>query len=291
MNRRSKRSAQVVNGARGKSPAGATRRAKAPKPSSVLVSNRADSARVPLIREMVAARELPIWREGFAAYDWFLLRTSTVFYGLGVSRGDGAPVITVPGFLGTDTYLHDMHRWLSRIGYRPFRSGIGRNADCPNTLLSRLLERVEHAHAVTGRRVHLIGHSLGGVLARSAGAHRPDLVASVITLAAPFRGIRSHPIVLRTRTVVKRIVFRRKGDRSLHVDCYSGHCPCPFVGALDGFPRDVRQLAIYSRSDGIVDWRMCVTGDPVADREVLGTHIGLAHNPFVYRLVSEFLAL
>jgi pimeloyl-ACP methyl ester carboxylesterase len=246
-------------------------------------------ARVGLLRDTHAARELPIWREGLAGYDWLLLHTSAVYYGLGVPRGDRQAVITVPGFLGTDTYLLEMHGWLWRMGHRPFRSGIGRNADCPNTLLERLLERIAHAHQVTGRRVHLIGHSLGGVLARSAAAQQPDLVASVVTLAAPFRGIRSHPIVLKTRDVVRRVVFGR--SQFLPIGCYTGHCTCSFVEALDvRFPRAVRQLAIYSRRDGIVDWRMCVTGDERLDREVLGTHVGLAHNPFVYRLVAEFLA-
>jgi pimeloyl-ACP methyl ester carboxylesterase len=243
-----------------------------------------------LFRDSQPVAHLPIWREGLAAYDWVLLHTSTVYYGIGVPRGDGAPVITIPGFLGTDTYLYEMHRWLSRVGYRPFRSGIGRNADCPNTLLSRLLGRIEEAHRKTGRRVHLVGHSLGGILARSAGAHRPDLVASVTTLGAPFRGIRSHPIVLRTRDLVRWIVFGRQTHQFLPAGCYTGHCSCAFVEALDGFPHGVRQLAIYSRSDGIVDWEMCRMGDPAVDREVLGTHVGLAHNPFVYRLVAEFLA-
>jgi hypothetical protein len=115
-------------------------------------------------------------------------------------------------------------------------------------------------------------------------------VASVVTLAAPFRGIRSHPIVLQTRDVVRRLVFGRPSNQFLPQGCYTGHCTCAFVEALDAFPDDVRQLAIYSRSDGIVDWRMCVTGDPAVDREVLGTHVGLAHNPFVYRHVAQFLA-
>lgn len=267
------------------------RGAAEPGPAGALAeAKRSGGVSLALVRDTVPVRELPIWRESLAGYDWWLLRTSTVFYGLGVPRGDGAAVITVPGFLGTDTYLYEMHWWLSRIGHRPFRSGIGRNADCPNRLLARLLQRIEQAHSVTGRRVHLVGHSLGGILARSAGARRPDLVASVVTLAAPFRGIRSHPIVVRTRDVVRGIVFGRDTDQFLPAGCYTGHCTCDFVGALDGFPRSVRQLAIYSRSDGIVDWRMCVTGDAAVDREVLGTHVGLAHNPFVYRLVSEFLA-
>ena len=240
--------------------------------------------------ESEPVHELPIWREGFAFYDSFLLYTSTVFYGLGVPRGDGSAVMTVPGFLGTDTYMVGFRQWLSRMGYRPYQSSIGRNADCPNSLLQRLLATIAKAHADTGKRVHLVGHSLGGILARSAGSHRPDLVASVTTLGAPFRGIRSHPIVLRTHDVVRQIVFARDDNQFLPAGCYTGACTCAFVEALDRFPREVRELAIYSRSDGVVDWRMCVTGEAAKDREVLGTHVGLAFNPFVYRFVAEFLA-
>jgi pimeloyl-ACP methyl ester carboxylesterase len=234
--------------------------------------------------------DLPIWREAFAFYDWILLHASTVYYGLGVPRGDGSAVVTVPGFLGTDTYLLEFGTWLWRMGYRPYQSSIGRNADCPNSLLQRLLVTIERAHADTGRRVHLIGHSLGGILARSAGSHRPDLIASVTSLGAPFRGIRSHPIVLRTHDVVRQMVFGRDDNQFLPAGCYTGACTCAFVEALDRFPGEVRELAIYSRGDGIVDWRMCVTGDTKKDREVLGTHVGLAFNPFVYRLLAEFLA-
>jgi len=241
-------------------------------------------------REPGPAHGLPLWREGFAAYDWLLLRTSTVYFGLGAPKGDGAAVVTVPGFLGTDTYLLELHWWLRRMGYNAYASRIGRNADCPNLLLSRLLATVERAHRDTGRRVHLIGHSLGGVLARSAASHRPDLVASVVSLGSPFRGIRSHPIVLRTRDVVRRIVFGRPERQFLPAQCYTGTCTCAFVEALDRFPSAVRELAVYSRSDGVVDWRMCITGDADKDREVLGTHVGMAFNPFVYRLLAEFFA-
>jgi pimeloyl-ACP methyl ester carboxylesterase len=207
-----------------------------------------------------------------------------------VPAGDGSAVVTVPGFLGTDTYLYELRTWLSRVGYRPYDSRIGRNADCPNLLLQRLLATIELAHTETARRVHVIGHSLGGVIARSAGAHRPDLVASVTTLGAPFRGIRSHPIVLRTHDIVRQIVMGRDSNQFLPPACYTGGCTCAFIEALGSFPRNVRELAIYSRGDGVVDWRMCVTGDPCKDHEVLGTHVGLAFNPFVYQTLGNFLS-
>jgi pimeloyl-ACP methyl ester carboxylesterase len=262
----------------------------APPPAVALAAASTARTPTPLIRTAEPAPHLPIWREAFAWYDWWLLRTSAVYFGLGVPQGDGSAVVTIPGFLATDTYLRDFRTWLKRLGYRPYHSGIGRNAECPNTVLARLMRTIDAAYADTARRVHLIGHSLGGVLARSAGAQRPDRVASVTVLGSPFRGIRSHPVVMQTHDVVRRIVLGRESGQFLPPGCYTGQCTCAFVEALDGFPPEVAELAIYSRSDGIVDWRMCVTGDASKDREVLGTHVGLAANPFVYRHVAEFLA-
>jgi pimeloyl-ACP methyl ester carboxylesterase len=236
------------------------------------------------------AHDLPLWREAFAGYDWMLLRTSAVYYGFGTPRGDSSAVVTVPGFLGTDTYLVELRGWLGRIGYRPYHSQIGRNADCPNLIVRRLLATVERAGDDTGQRVHLIGHSLGGIIARSAASIAPERIASVTSLGSPFRGIRSHPIVLHTRDVVRRFIFGRPSSQYLPAECYTGHCSCEFLDGLTRFPSEVAELAIYSRRDGVVDWRMCVTGDPRKDREVLGTHVGMAFNPFVYRLVAEFLA-
>ena len=86
---------------------------------------------------------VPIWRETLFGFDWLALRTSPVLYGCGIPRGDGAPVVVVPGFLGSDFYLLEMYFWLGRIGYRPFLSRIGRNAECLDVLVGRLLGTVE----------------------------------------------------------------------------------------------------------------------------------------------------
>jgi len=102
-----------------------------------------------------------------------------VYYGFGVPRGDDSGVVIIPGFLGTDLYLTELHGWLGRIGYRPYFSGIGINADCPNLLIQRhVSETIERALDETGRKIHLIGHSLGGVIARSIAGARPKDVGS-----------------------------------------------------------------------------------------------------------------
>jgi len=145
------------------------------------------------------------------------LRASPVFYGLGVPRGDRSAVVVIPGFLGTDFYLQELYYWLRRVNYRPYMSGIGRNAECLDLLVGRLSQTIKKAAAETGGKVHLIGHSLGGVLARSAAVRLPGLVASVITLGSPFRGIQSHPIVLQTADRVRARVLAH--DASAHTVC------------------------------------------------------------------------
>lgn len=230
----------------------------------------------------------PLWREAFVGLDWLALRSSPVYYGLGVPRGDGAAVIVIPGFLGTDFYLQEIHSWLRRIGYRPYMSRIGWNAECINTLVERLSETIAKAQAETERPVHLIGHSLGGVLARSATAQRPERIASVITLGSPFRGIRSHPLVLAAGERVRARIRRQNGTNQ--PDCYTGYCGCEAVTAIQsGWPSSVPQSAIYTKGDGVVDWRVCVNDDPSTNFEVTGTHVGLVFNAGVYGLVAKRL--
>ena len=234
---------------------------------------------------------LPIWQELMAGVEMAFLRISPVFWGHAIPRGDGSAVVVVPGFLGTDLYLGQFRNWLERIGYKPFYSNIGWNADCPNLLIrQRLNEVLNTAFRSTGRKVHLIGHSLGGTIARAVASQRPDQVASVITLAAPISGVSAHSSILRTAQLVRQRILEQHGKNVLP-DCYTASCTCNFVESLNGkFPKSVRQTAIYTKTDGVVDWHVCTTGDPSVDFEVSATHIGLVFSPLVYDVVARRLA-
>ncbi|HXY52644.1 MAG TPA: alpha/beta fold hydrolase [Terriglobales bacterium] len=232
---------------------------------------------------------LPILSEAFSVLEFVTLRLSPVYYGLGVPAGDGTAVVVVPGFLGMDLSLFELHAWLARVGYRPYFSGMCIAADCPNVLAETLMATIERAYTDTGQRVHLLGHSLGGIFARSAAVRMPDRIASVTTLGSPFRGLVVHPLVLTLGNVVRQRI--RKRYLQPPQGCATSRCSCAFARSLRRkWPRSVAQTAIYSREDGIVEWRYCRTGDPKVDIEVGGTHFGLVFNANTYLHIAERLA-
>jgi pimeloyl-ACP methyl ester carboxylesterase len=176
------------------------------------------------------------------------------------------------------------------VGYSAYFSGIRINADCPNILIQhRLCETIERARRETGGKIHLIGHSLGGVMARALASQRPADIASVTTLASPFRGTVAHRSVLLAAKAV-RFGIRVKQGPAVLPDCYTGRCTCDFMDSLRrDLAESVYQTAIYTRSDGVVDWHYCIARDPKVNFEVSGTHIGLALNPLVYSILATRL--
>lgn len=233
---------------------------------------------------------IPIWREGRIALERAALERDGVLRGEGVARGDGAPVMLVPGFLAGDTSLGLMARWLKRIGYRPCRAGIVANIDCSGRALAHLERQLEGFARRHGRAVTVIGHSRGGTMARVLAVRRPDLVESVIALGSPITDeLAVHPLVrFHVETVALLGSLGLPGLFS-H-SCTAGHC-CRIAReeATGPFPAHVGFTSIYSRDDGIVDWRSCL--DAAADHvEVSSSHCGMAVNADVYRVIAATLA-
>jgi pimeloyl-ACP methyl ester carboxylesterase len=248
----------------------------------------AAARQVAVVEEPEHDENIPLWRELFSAVDYCKLKTSGVYYGFGVPRGEGDPVVVVPGFLGNDLYLVELYLWLRRMGYNAYMSRIGHNAQCPDKLMHRLLRTVNRAYADTGRPVHLIGHSFGGVLSRGVATRKPERIASVITLGSPIKGVKVNPWVLWSIAQVRRRTHKRplKGK-----DCYTDSCACGFLCTMNSsFPRRIPTTCVYTKSDGVVAWEYCL-GDADEDNfEVSGTHVGLAWNHEVYELVAKRLA-
>jgi pimeloyl-ACP methyl ester carboxylesterase len=153
----------------------------------------------------------------------------------------------------------------------------------------RELDRLEDVLAEIDGPAIVIGQSRGGTLARALAARNPDRVAGMVTLGSPVLDpLAVSPSVLRTVRSVARL-----GDLGVpgvfSTDCSEGECCADFYPRLteplhSGFPA----LAVYSRSDGIVDWRACL--DPHAECvEIDGSHCGMAVNPAVYRELESLL--
>jgi triacylglycerol lipase len=231
----------------------------------------------------------PLWREGRLPLEWAALLRSDVYRGDGVPEGEGRGVLLIPGFLAGDSSLSTMTHWLRRAGWWTKSAGIRANVACSGAACRRIEERLEALATDTGARVLVIGQSRGGVLAKALAARRPDLVAGVIGLGSPVRSqLAVHPLVLAQVGVVAALgTASAPGFFSLR--CLRGECCSRFRDALAGpFPPEVGYVSLYSRSDGIVDWRSCL--DPAAECvEVRASHCGMSVNADSYRAIAGAL--
>jgi pimeloyl-ACP methyl ester carboxylesterase len=192
-------------------------------------------------------------------------------------RGDGHPVLALPGFLASDLSMAPMRRYLKQLGYDTYAWKMGRNlggiASRRNALKSLLAE----IHTATGRKVSIVGWSLGGIYARDLALQVPDMVRSVITLGSPFANdVRA--------TNATRLYEALSGETVEHnselTQAIAGDLPVPVT-------------SIYSRTDGIVNWRTSLLrpSDTAENIEVhLASHIGLGVNAAALWAVADRLA-
>jgi triacylglycerol lipase len=233
----------------------------------------------------------PLWRESRLGLEAAQLFRSPVWRGIGVPPGEGRPVLLVPGCMAGDRTLGTMAKWLRANGYWTRRAGIRANVGCSQDACERIEERLEALAARTGRRVAIVGQSRGGVLARVVAARRPDLVSGIVTLGAPTVGmLRVHPLVLVQVGLISALGTGRVPGL-LRMSCLRGACCEPFRADLEArFPVGVRYVCVYSRSDGIVDWRACVDGAADELVEIDASHCGMAVNRGAYEQLARALA-
>jgi triacylglycerol lipase len=201
----------------------------------------------------------------------------------------GDPVLLVPGFLAGDGTLALMSRALRGQGFRTYRSHIHANIGCTLNAAAQLEGRLESIAIRRGSRVQVVGHSLGGMLARGVAVRRPDLVSNVVTLGSPMLAPGAHHRSL-SASVEMLVRLSKAGVPGLMAeDCVAGSCARQsFEECRAPLPADIGFTAIYSKRDGIVDWRACV--DPVAHQvEVTASHLGMAFDPRVIDVVEDSL--
>src|ERR1700730_4688149 len=191
--------------------------------------------------------------------------------------GAAHPVLSLWGFLASDLSMAPMRRYLRELGYEAYAWKMGRNTGGLSRMRAALRDRLVEIHESCGRKVSLVGWSLGGVYARDLALQAPDLVRCVVTLGSPFANdVRA--------TNATRLYEALSGEaveaNSELRDAIAGDLPVPTT-------------SIYSRADGIVNWRTCLLrpSDTAENIEVhLASHVGLGVNPAALWAVADRLA-
>jgi triacylglycerol lipase len=218
------------------------------------------------------------------------LLSDPIFHGEDVPEGRREAILLIPGFGSGDWTFSTMSRWLQQIGHRTYLSGINFNVGCPQRKVERMLSRLEDISKDAGGRIVIVGHSLGGLVARALARQRPDLVRHVIAIGSPLRsGWQAvapdvRPTLFAVHSFFQKFIEAPQG-------CGTELCTCDFSKEAFGaeLPTTVRFTSIYSRHDGIVDWRFATSEDGDC-YEVDGLHTDLVVNVEVYRILSNVLA-
>ena len=192
-------------------------------------------------------------------------------------KGDGHPVLALPGFLASDLSMAPMRRYLRELGYDAYAWKMGRNIGGVSRLRAALRDRLTEINASTGRKVSVVGWSLGGVYARDLALQAPDLVRCVVTLGSPFANdVRA----TNATRLYEALSGETVGEDSELRAAIAGDLPVPAT-------------SIYSRTDGVVNWRTCLLrpSDTAENIEVhLASHTGFGVNAAALWAVADRLA-
>lgn len=200
------------------------------------------------------------------------------------------PVLLVPGFLAGDWTLKQMSRDLRQRGFRTYRSSIHANVNCVLNSAALVEARLEAIAERRGSKVNIVGHSLGGMIARGLAVRRPDLVAGIVTMGSPMLAPAAHHQLL-TSGVQVLTKLNRAGVRGvMGEECVAGRCAeLAFHESHESLSDGLAMTNIYSRRDGIVDWKACI--DPLGRHvEVTASHVGMAVDPEVIEAVAQALS-
>jgi pimeloyl-ACP methyl ester carboxylesterase len=193
--------------------------------------------------------------------------------------GDGHPVIVYPGLAAGALATSHLRSFLKGCNFtvHDWESGVntGHSGEL-DEWLGELVGRVHELQRRHGRKVSLVGWSLGGVYAREIARRAPDAVRQVITLATPFNSLRRG-----NHAGAMYRIFKPAGTRiSRAVEARLRETP------------PVPTTSIYSKSDGIVAWRGCIERETGRSEniEVSASHLGMVSHPQVLRIIAERLA-
>ena len=197
-------------------------------------------------------------------------------------------VMLIPGFMAGDVTLAPLANFCRWLGHRVVFGGIWSNSECPRETMRKLNARLVLTYEKFEQPIVVIGQSLGGVYARELARENPEMVERVISLGAPIR--RPREAANYAVEAVARSIAMVRGKAE---GCLTESCKCGLI-LSDESPGEVPATHVYSRTDGVVHWHSCidVSGAPsVENVEVMGSHVGMAVRPDVYRVIADRLAM
>jgi pimeloyl-ACP methyl ester carboxylesterase len=221
--------------------------------------------------DFLALTEAP--RALFEFASFLALRPALSF----LPRGDGHPVLVLPGFMASDTSTIPLRNLLVGLGYDAVGWELGRNIQITSARVNAMGEVLTELHQRTGRKVSIVGWSLGGLLARELAKLHPDAVRQVISLGSPITGGGASSKVSKLFEALNGSVPEvQRRTRFKDVDA----------------PPPVPSTSIFTKSDGVVHWRGSIQaeGPQHENVEVLASHIGLGVNPTVMWVLADRLA-
>ncbi len=193
-------------------------------------------------------------------------------------KGDGHPVLVIPGLGTTDLSTAFLRQLLRDLGYRTYPWGMGRNLAMKDELTDDMVEHLERIHRRHNKKVSIIGQSLGGVYARELGKERPELVRQVITLGSPFTG---HPLASTGVWLYEAL----SGENFEYAD---------FDRHLDiRVKPPVPSTSIYSKMDGVVAWQCSIEKEHPESENIHirgNSHCGMGFNPISLFAITNRLA-
>lgn len=208
-------------------------------------------------------------------------------------QGDGHTIMTIPGFMGADGSTAMLRGFLNDRGYNAIPWGLGRNASEAKAdsmeqfmrhragIEDRIAQRIEQEYYASGRKLTLIGWSLGGLYSVALAHRYPQFIRQVITLGTPFgdpRGTALYSVMAR--------INQGSGDES--EESLRGWVDYTYSGGELSVPI----LTLYSESDGIVGKGIArCEGDPryVTNMAVMASHVGFPFNPLVFAVIANHL--
>ena len=194
-------------------------------------------------------------------------------------RGDDHPVLVLPGWLTGDPSTLPLRILLRALGHNVSGWSLGGNRGPTGRVVQELRALLDQLHQSSGRRVSLVGWSLGGLYAQELARATPGAVRGIVTLGSPVT--RWAPWVRSASGVV---------DRGTHMPRGADALPRPWAerGSLR-----VPATSVYTRADGIVHWSSCryQLRARRENVEVRGSHLGLGHNPAVLWLLADRLGM